>query len=622
MQHPMTRRLLAATLIAGLAGCGTSSIPGNIDPPEQAAPAPVVPIAPPDPPPERALNSWFHDLSPVLPGVTFDTAALEHYSVPTSEGSVLDTWIRRPPGPDLQPLVLVITPYYGGGDPSLPPNSAALGEPDSAFAQFLIPRGYAVGFMSVGGTGNSGGCFRDGGPVERRQLYDAMEYLASQPWSNGNIAPIGVSYDGTTANELFVEPPPSVKTVVPMEAISDYYRYNYNNGILRGGNGAFTTYYYAIVGAGVAGLEGGVAPTDPQGLAQELAGEPCPEQLEIQRGSVENLAAVDKTPYWYERDAIKLVLDSVTRPRPAMFFIQGFQDANVDPQMADGFLEAVTQTGVSLHVWFGQWVHAYPQPTGGPCAELAPCRGDFFEETLVAWFDQFLKNRETGILDAPAVQLQADDGVWRHEEQWPPATLLSVELYPGAGGTLQGTPDVGSAVYTDSTAAVADQPMLNGSAIEYVSEPLQHDLRLTGLPRLETVALASDTRANLVATLLARAEDGSQRYLNFAAINLNHAVSLDQGDADITGKALPVAVNFFPQDNIVAAGSMLVLHIAGVVPTGATVSGDPGNLLNGGPNLQPIGIGADVSLDLGRTRLVLPVNPGDRVEPLSWLARE
>ena len=93
----------------------------------------------------------------------------------------------------------------------------------------------------------------------------------------------------------------------------------------------------------------------------ELQGEPCPEQLAIQQESVTTEVSADKTPFWQERDAVALVEKSLTQKRPSMFFVQGFQDANVDPQMADGFLEAVKKTGVPLHVWFGQWVHAFPE---------------------------------------------------------------------------------------------------------------------------------------------------------------------------------------------------------------------------------------------------------------------
>jgi predicted acyl esterase len=613
MSSRRSRRLLACAAFALLSGCGSSTAP--VSAPEAPAPTPAPGAGAP-------LSSYLHDLSPKLDGVTADSATLEHYAIPVSDGTVLDGWVRRPPGEFGQPLVIVFSPYYGGGDPAL----SVLGDPSSSFAQYLVPYGYAVGFISVGGTGNSGGCFRDGGPIERRQLYDAAEFMAHQTWSNGRLAAIGVSYDGTTANELFVEPPPSIKTVVPMEGISDFYRYTFNiGGIPRADNTFFTTYYYPIVGLSPAGLEGGVGPTEPAGWMTELQGEPCPEQLAIQQESVTTEVSADKTPYWDERDAIALVRDSLDRPRPPMFFIEGFQDANVDPQMADGWLEAVAQTGVPLHVWFGQWVHAYPQ--SGDCAALAPCRGDFWEQALLAWFDQFLLGRNTGILDAPAVQLQADDGTWRHAQHWPPSTL-ALSLFPQADGTLglvagDGTAsylDTGSNHYSDgNTGEVVPFPQVPGSSLDFAGAPLPATLRLTGLPRLQFGATASGQRANLVATLLERKADGTQRYLNFGALNLNHAGSIAAGAADITGVPLAATFNFYPQDNVVAAGSRLVLHLAGDIETTHTSSGDAANFLNYGMNVLPVAAGATVTLDLAQTRLELPVNPDQRAEATPWV---
>lgn len=594
----------AAILLAS--GCGLS-LPGSIDKSSKAdAPAP-------EPAAERPLASYLHDLSPVIEGVTAETAVLEHLRIPTRSGAVLDGWIRRPDVEGKVPVVIVFTPYYGGGDPDSPAN--VLGETGSTYAKFLIPHGYAVGHVSVGGTGNSTGCFRDGGEVERQQLYDAVEYVAAQDWSNGNVGTMGVSYDGTTSNELFVDPPPSLKTVVPMEAITDYYRYSFNNGMRRGTNSLFSAYYYAIVGAGPAGLNGGVGPTDPVNFLQELAGEPCADQLFIQANGLYSFFTGDHHPaYWYERDAIRLVNESLDRPRPPMFWIEGLQDANVDPQHSDGWLEAVKATGVPMKIWFGQWVHANPQPSSGVCGDLEPCRGDFFEQALLAWYDQWLKGVDTGILDAPMMQTQADDGVWRHENSWPGDEVTNVDLY-AADGALAEAPGSGEASYTDDMLSL--QP---GTSVEFVSAPLEKRLRLTGKPQIHTVATADAAHAGLVATLLEQFPDGTRRYVNFAAQSLNHAENLEAGDLDITDEPIKVATNFFPQDNVIQPGSQLVLVIGGTVAAaGVPVGSDSSNFLTGGPNLMPIGMGANVSIDLARTRITLPVNAGDRVEPISWM---
>jgi X-Pro dipeptidyl-peptidase len=617
--------LLACGTVLTLAACGGST---SATPAPAPTPAPIAtpsPVVVPTVDLTRSLSSYLHGLSPKLDGVaapytlppSSHNVTLEHYSIPTSDGTVLDGWVHRPPGTAGQPLLLVISPYYGGGNPSLSP----LGDPGSTFEEYLVPHGYAVGFISVGGTGDSGGCFRDGGKIERQQLYDAIEYMAHQTWSNGKVATAGVSYDGTTSNELFVDPPPSLATVIPMEAISDYYRYSFNNGIRRGTNSTFTTYYYPIVGLSPVGLEGGVGPTTPASYVTELSGEPCADQLTIQQESVHGTLTADKTPYWDERDAIALVRDTPTKKRPPMFFIEGYQDANVDPLMANGYLEAVKATGVPLHIWHGQWVHAYPQSTTTTdlCADKSPCRGDFYESFLLAWLDHWLLGKDTGVLDAPMVQTQGDDGVWRHETDWPPPGVTKTPFHLSADGKLQTAPTSGSSHYTDITGDNTEPTSYtSGTPVEFVSAPLTGTLRLTGEVHLETTVTADAAQGNLVATLLERKADGSQRYLSFMAINLNHVEKLASGDSDVTGKALAISENFFMQDNIVAAGSTLVLNIGGLVPTTHTTSGDSSNLLNSGPNIEPVGIGANVTLDLAKTTLTLPVNSNTTAETIGW----
>ena len=229
----MKRPLIPCTLglLALLGGC--DRVPGNQGSKAEAAPAV-----------ERSLASYLRNLSPRVEGVTPETATLEHYSIPTRSGAVLDAWVRRPPGEFGQPLLLTFTPYYHGGSPADPGREQQLprlDEPDLEIAQALLPYGYAVGWVSVGGTGNSTGCFRNGGRLEREQMVDAVQHLAAQSWSNGAVGAIGLSYDGTTAVGLLAEAPPALKAIVPVAAISDYYRYSYNNGMRRSLNSLYTT---------------------------------------------------------------------------------------------------------------------------------------------------------------------------------------------------------------------------------------------------------------------------------------------------------------------------------------------------------------------------------------------
>ena len=69
-------------------------------------------------------------------------------------------------------------------------------------------------------TGNSEGCFNLGGETEKRDAVAVIEHFAEQPWSNGNVAAGGKSYDGTTANGVAtLAPTASIRcpriTIVP-----------------------------------------------------------------------------------------------------------------------------------------------------------------------------------------------------------------------------------------------------------------------------------------------------------------------------------------------------------------------------------------------------------------------
>ena len=50
-------------------------------------------------------------------------------------------------------------------------------------------------------------------------------------WSSGSAAMIGKSYDGTLANGVAATGVDGLKTIVPISAISDWYRYSRMSGV-------------------------------------------------------------------------------------------------------------------------------------------------------------------------------------------------------------------------------------------------------------------------------------------------------------------------------------------------------------------------------------------------------
>ena len=93
--------------------------------------------------------------------------------------------------------------------------------------------GYAVVGLNIRGTGCSGGDFDYFEPRQSEDGREAIEFLTSQPWSNGRLAMVGKSYPGIT--QLFVagqplerdgsvDTPDGLVAIVPGHVFGDLYR--------------------------------------------------------------------------------------------------------------------------------------------------------------------------------------------------------------------------------------------------------------------------------------------------------------------------------------------------------------------------------------------------------------
>ena len=96
---------------------------------------------------------------------------------------------------------------------------------DTARGEWFAARGYALCRVDVRGTGSSGGVALDEYTRgrDRRTAYDAVEWLAAQPWCTGAVGMWGISYGGFTAIQVAKLRPPHLKAIVPFQATDDRY---------------------------------------------------------------------------------------------------------------------------------------------------------------------------------------------------------------------------------------------------------------------------------------------------------------------------------------------------------------------------------------------------------------
>src|SRR4051794_40597922 len=148
--------------------------------------------------------------------------------IPTRDGTTLSANITFP-NESVYPKPWPVLVDYSGYDPSTPNTTP------SEAAMFPL-QGYVVVGLNTRGTTCSGGAFDYFESLQSTDGYDAIEMLANQPWADGDVGMVGISYMGIS--QLFVGQtrPPHLRAISPLSVIADTFRSTlYPGGILNDG---------------------------------------------------------------------------------------------------------------------------------------------------------------------------------------------------------------------------------------------------------------------------------------------------------------------------------------------------------------------------------------------------
>lgn len=95
---------------------------------------------------------------------------------------------------------------------------------DIARGTYLAQRGYVLCRIDVRGTGSSAGVALDEyTATETEDGYDAVEWLAAQPWCSGAVGMWGISYGAFTSIQVAKLRPPHLRAIVPVQGTDDRY---------------------------------------------------------------------------------------------------------------------------------------------------------------------------------------------------------------------------------------------------------------------------------------------------------------------------------------------------------------------------------------------------------------
>ena len=420
--------------------------------------------------------------------------------------------VHRPADSGSYPVLIAASPYPR----QIQDLGAPMGFIEAGATDFFVPRGYVHVIANLRGTGGSEGVFGFHDAQERDDLYDLVEWAAAQPWSNGRVGMIGISYFAMTQLEAASQNPPHLKAIFPIATTSDLYEGVYHNGLF---NSTFITPFLSMVGMTSAHVNwwggrvvnaarhvlntprlhkkfeamNGESSIGIMKAALRLHHDPHPWDDLWRAVAVEHQVRDD---WWDDRNVLPL-LESVEIP-----VYLGCDWENVPLHLPGTFeaLEALSHNDRVRVALLGQFGLTWPWES--------------LHVEALAWFDHWLKDRDTGILEGPPIRYWlpvADE--WRTSESWPPPGYPFRELVlSGDGSLVEGGMTTGSREYLTlgtglnrAQASPSDPP----SFLAWTTDPLDQAWDIVGNLELLLDAMSTGIDTAWILTLQDIAPDDS-----------------------------------------------------------------------------------------------------------------
>jgi putative CocE/NonD family hydrolase len=366
----------------------------------------------------------------------------------TRDGVVLRADIYRPDAPGRFPVLLSRLPY----DKNL---RLRPGDID-----YFVERGYVVIMQDTRGRFAAQG--EEYYPLiwEVEDGYDAVEWAARLPWSDGNVGTTGQSYLGATQYLLAPTRPPHLKAAFPVSAGADFAQcWVYHTG------GAFEFGWqvpYAIFMARNSIERQGLVDELLPKLERELTDPPTPFAQPLSEQAYRRLPLM----YWGEllKPVARYLVDYLRHPEDGPYWWpinleRQHHNVNIPMYHVTSWYDIFLRGGIAnfcglrqqamseeartqQKLLLGPWAHLFPytSPTSRGAGDIDFGQNALIElhETQLRWFDCWLKGMNTGILEEPPLKIFVmGENVWRNENEWPLARTRYTPYYLSSRGQAQ-----------------------------------------------------------------------------------------------------------------------------------------------------------------------------------------
>ena len=461
--------------------------------------------------------------------------------IPMPDGVRLSAriWLPEDAEDDPVPAILEYIPYR---------KDDATAVRDAGIHPYFAGHGYASVRVDIRGSGDSEGILEDEYlPREQEDGVEVLRWLAAQPWCTGAVGMIGKSWGGFNSLQVAAHAPPELKAVVSVCSTDDRYAddVHYIGGCVFG---SFMLSWASTM------LAFNARPPDPAVVGERWR-ELWLERLERTPPFVEAwLTHQRRDEYWQQGS----VCEDYAAIRCPVYMVGGWADGY--PNALLHFLAGYQGPRKGL---IGPWGHLYPHDglPGPPIGFLQEC---------LRWFDHWLKDVDTGIVDEPMLRVWMHDpvppkpsyaerpGRWVAEAVWPSQRLGSRRFALNAGG-LEDEPgeptelpcrgsyahglDGGSWVAWGTPVDFAvDQRAEDGRSLCFTSAPLDEDVEMLGFPEV-VLALVSDRPNALIAARLCDvAPGGASMLVTSGVLNLTHRESHERPSPLTPGHPMQVTL--------------------------------------------------------------------------------
>jgi len=461
--------------------------------------------------------------------------------IPMRDGVRLAMDMHMPEGDGPYPLVFVYQPYRKDDQ-----------TPFTGPMHYFATHGIIGAFIDCRGSGASEGMNDDEyRPIELQDGYDAIEWIAAQPWSNGKVGMMGVSYSGFTCVQVAALQPPHLAAIVPIMFTDDRYTddCHYRGGAMR--------CYYDIGAYGASMIGMNSMPPYPEYSGADWARLWEQHLADNAPYILTWLANQTDGPYWRPGSVRGRYGDI----KAAALMIGGWRD---------GYCNAPLRFSANMsapnRVVLGPWNHSGPRTeTPGPAA-------DHWPEAL-RWFRHWLMGEANGAMDGPkvAVYVQAYDeprpmrtatsGYWRAEPSFPVPGARTKTLWLSPGVLSEDVPAKAATRFEEyryrPTVGIAgglwsagvpyglptDQRADEAYSLTYTTAPLSQPLEIIGMPRAVIHADSTAPVMAFVARLCDVAPDGTSALVTIGVLNGTRRTSLERPEAMTPGEVYELFVD-------------------------------------------------------------------------------